>query len=206
MMHSQSTDDTTRSTEVELKFRLTDPAEFLKRLEGIGAERFGPVEVHLDEYWAHPLRDFKATKEALRIRSINGEHRFTYKGPPREGAAKIRREIELPFTPGTPLQEVQEFLSLLGFTSVARVAKIRRCFRVPATSGRNTGPVVTIDRVNEIGMFTELELVSPANDIAAAVADLAKLAEKLELNDPIRRSYLTMLLEHRSLRQKAESR
>lgn len=206
MRHRQPSDDTTRNTEVELKFRLEDPTEFLQRLEQIGAERLGPVEVHLDEYWAHPQRDFKSTKEALRIRSINGEHRLTYKGPPQEGAAKIRREIELPFGPGTPLQEIRELLSLLGFTPVARVAKIRRCFRVPAKSGRNSGPLVTIDQVNELGMFTELEWVCPSSDVAAAVADLSQLADGLGLRDPIRRSYLSLLLEQRSRQEKAESR
>ncbi|MBX3419813.1 MAG: class IV adenylate cyclase [Pirellulaceae bacterium] len=180
--------------EVELKFRVADPSEFYGRLEDAGAERRGPVEVHRDEYWAHPNRDFAETREAFRIRSLNGQHLVTYKGPPQTGPAKIRREIELPFATGTPLSEIQELLSLLGFKSVATVEKVRRQFHFPCEQRQ---VLVTIDHVKELGFFTEIEVVCESFEVDQSVEIIMQIAEELRLESPIRQSYLTLLLESR---------
>src|SRR6187401_1493860 len=81
--------------EVEQKHRVDDPAALAQRLAERGVMA-GPPVVQTDCYYAHPARDFAATDEALRIRSVGGESFVTYKGPKLDAATKTRREIELP--------------------------------------------------------------------------------------------------------------
>ena len=101
--------------EVEQKFRLPDPAAFLKRVAEIGLSWKKKV-VEADTYFQHPCRDFVQTDEALRVRRhltfffgdsentqleccperAEAEQLITFKGPRLDRQAKIRKEIELP--------------------------------------------------------------------------------------------------------------
>jgi len=101
--------------EVEQKFRLPDPAVFLKRVAEIGLSWKKKV-VEADTYFQHPCRDFVQTDEALRVRRhltfffgesentqleccperAEAEQLITFKGPRLDRQAKIRKEIELP--------------------------------------------------------------------------------------------------------------
>lgn len=60
--------------EVEAKLRLGAELrqQVLARLRGLGAVQ-GPTQVQSDRYFGHPQRDFAATDEALRLRTIVGE-------------------------------------------------------------------------------------------------------------------------------------
>ena len=85
--------------EVEQKFRVPDHAAVraaLARLKAIDAGR----ERQVDFYFNPPDRDFRATGEALRVRSGHSANVLTYKGPKEAGPVKTRTEIELPFEAG----------------------------------------------------------------------------------------------------------
>ena len=56
--------------------------------------RPGEPAEQVDTYFSHPARDFAATDEALRIRSIDQENFVTYKGPKLDATTKTRREID----------------------------------------------------------------------------------------------------------------
>ena len=124
------------SIEVELKFRVEEPAAMLEQLVNLGAIE-GPIERHQDTYFRHPCRDFAQTREALRIRRVNlttdpagqgaakGEARITYKGPHLVGPVKARRELEWQLDPSDPQgDQLQQLFELLGFGPVATVTKL----------------------------------------------------------------------------------
>jgi adenylate cyclase class 2 len=177
--------------EVEQKFRASHSAELLARLKCLGAVVEAPM-MQVDEYFAHPARDFARTDEALRIRRVGEQNFVTYKGPKLEATTKTRHELELPLTPGPQAaQTFAELLAALGFSSVREVRKTRR---VAKTLWCRSAIEVALDDVDGLGQFVELEIVAEAPDLAAGREALASLAVELGLKDVERRSYLELLL------------
>ena len=112
--------------EVENKFPVTDLSRLTEQLEALGAQ-FDEVIDQVDMYFAHPVRDFAVTDEALRIRRIGDTNLITYKGPKIDQATKTRRELELPLAAGAErVEQYAELLVALGFRTVAEVRKRRR--------------------------------------------------------------------------------
>jgi adenylate cyclase class 2 len=186
--------------EVELKFRAIDPAAAEDRLTGLGAQ-FGEPVAQVDRYFAHPARDFAATDEALRLRSVGDEVAITWKGPRLAGGTKTRREIELPLIAiaGSPsgvqpatLDRWTDLLEALGFRRVLEVAKRRRPGRLV---WKEADIELALDAVTGLGDFVELELIATPEQVPAAQARLESLAHALGCGDPEPRSYLEMLLE-----------
>ena len=208
--------------EVELKFRLDDPAALAARLDELGAQRGGTVEQR-DRYFNHPSRDFAQTDEALRIRSVrhvppnalkeprrledrSGLHRttddrqiltaenyLTYKGPLVDPHSKTRHEIEVPFAAGSEAAEqLAAILRLLGFREVRSVEKRRIVYHLLWEDRRLE---LTLDEVAGLGTFLEIETAAEESEREAARDSILRLAGRLGLRDSIRKSYLTMLLE-----------
>jgi len=178
--------------EVEQKFPVSDAAALEKRLAALGAALAPPIS-EIDHYYAHPARDFVETDEALRIRRGDRSSRITYKGPRIDAVTKTRREIELPLGPDEPsVAGWESLLEALGFTPVGEVCKYRRKAKIP---WQDRQVEASLDEVVGLGTFIELELVVEEDDLDAARASIASLAEKLGLAGSERRSYLELLLE-----------
>ncbi len=178
--------------EVELKFPVQDPATVWARLTARGAV-FGPESVQRDEYFAHPTRDFAATDEALRIRSVDAVNVLTYKGPVIDRLTKTRREVETPFAEGPEgLSGLRETLLALGFRSVRVVEKHRREATIEWDGALVT---CTWDVVPPLGNFCELERLATEETRATVASAILNLAQSLDLGPSERRSYLEMLLE-----------
>ena len=180
--------------EVEQKFRVSDRAALVVRLERAGVVWRPEIE-QCDLYFAHPQRDFASTDEALRIRRIGQENRITYKGPKIDAQTKTRRELELPLVAGPDMaHQYQELLVALGFRTVAEVSKRRR----PGT-WRHGGHTfeVALDDVDGVGVYVELELSAAVEQLDAARSALLHAATTLELLEVERRSYLELLLARR---------
>jgi adenylate cyclase class 2 len=177
--------------EVEQKFRVEDASAVVARLREVGVSP-GAAIVQVDQYFAHPARDFARTDEALRIRTIGGASLVTYKGPRLKGEVKARREIEF-LLDGRDADGSQfaELLGALGFTPVAVVRKARREFEIARESVRVQG---ALDAVDGLGDFLELELVADEGQVAAAERVILSLAAELSLGAVERRSYLEMVL------------
>lgn len=178
--------------EVEFKFPVADPSQVVRRLETLGARFSSPCR-QIDEYFAHPSRDFGATDEAFRIRSIDDDNRMTYKGPIVDPVAKTRKEIELGFEGGAEQRRsFRELLMHLGFQPVRCVAKQRTVYSFEF----NGRPVeLTVDRVDGLGNFVEIETIASESERDLARDCLLDLAAELELTGAIRKSYLVMLME-----------
>jgi len=178
--------------EVEQKFRVDDPAEIESRLQELGATFGEPLE-QVDCYFAHPVRDFAETDEALRIRRVGERNFITYKGPKIDRTTKTRREIELPLPPGRDYADrFSELLQTVAFTPVAVVRKTRRG-GVLAFDGQQFE--VAIDHVDRLGDFLELEITADESQIDDTRRCLRVLVDTLELTESERRSYLELLLE-----------
>jgi adenylate cyclase class 2 len=181
--------------EVEQKFPVADLAPVEARLAEMGVHVLEP-QCEVDLYYAHPARDFARTDEALRIRRVGLSSFITYKGPKVDDTTKTRREIELPLAgEGDPAVGWQKLLDALGFAPVAQVRKHRRK-GVIGWHGRRI--VVSLDEVDELGRFVEIELAVPRDEMDRAKRRVASLAEELRLSASERRSYLELLLEHRA--------
>jgi len=178
--------------EVEVKFPVADLAALQARLAALGAT-IGESQAEVDLYFAHPARDFAQTDEALRIRRKGRANFLTYKGPKVDATTKTRREVELPLLPDEESAAAWVgLLKLLDFTPVAEVCKSRRKARVP-WQGRQVE--ASLDIVERLGTFAELELVVEEHDLEPAKACIVSLAAALGLVGSERRSYLELLLE-----------
>lgn len=176
--------------EVELKFPVTEPEEVLSRLAARGVSWSEPVR-QVDQYFAHPQRNFGETDEALRLRHLPEVSILTYKGPVLEGPTKTRREIEAEL-PHESADALTAILAALSFRAVRDVVKLRRMATLIWQ-----GQTVTCgwDDVAPLGIFLELEVVCDATSKAKAATSLLELATALKLPAAEPRSYLEMLLE-----------
>ncbi len=178
--------------EVEMKFPAVDRAALESRLAELGAAIAAP-QSEADVYFAHPVRDFAKSDEALRIRRKGASNFITYKGPKIDAATKTRREIDLPLVPGEQAAQAwTDLLEALGFRPFGEVRKSRRKARVD-WQGRSVE--ISLDEVVGLGVFVELELIAEADDLDAARSCILSLAATLGLEGSERRSYLELLLE-----------
>ncbi|MCE9603851.1 MAG: class IV adenylate cyclase [Planctomycetia bacterium] len=178
--------------EVEQKFRVVDPAALRARLEGLGVAFATPFR-QVDAYFNHPARDFAATDEALRIRTVGEENFVTYKGPKLDKTVKTRRELEQPLVGGSEAAaRFEELLLALGFRATAKVVKRRSAAELQRNG---TQFEIVWDEVDEVGTFLEIELVVDSHEIELAKGKILALQDELGLQEVERRSYLEMLLE-----------
>ncbi len=176
--------------EVEQKFPIADAADAERRLADLGAA-IGPAVEQSDMYYAHPVRDFARTDEALRIRRVGPESYITYKGSKIDPATKTRREIELPLAGGDASHRWGELLEAIGFRPVAEVRKHRRSGKL---NWQGHHVEIALDHVEPLGHFVELEITAEEAQVEAARQALASLTAQLDLGPGERRSYLELLL------------
>ena len=187
--------------EIEKKYVLADQEDLLRRLADAGAVE-GKTECHVDTYYRHPCRDFVKTNEALRVRRVDSVASVTYKGPKLDlGDAnlKAREEIEWTLAPAdADGSQMTRLLLALGFSSVTAVKKERRSFQWPQGNPEFGGFTLTIDRVDQVGLFAEVELLiddGSSGSVDRAGERINGLANRLGLVDAVRKSYLQMLLD-----------
>jgi len=116
-----------------------------------------------------------------------GTTRLTYKGPLVEAESKTREEFETAVADGAAAAGI---LDGLGFEPAAEVRKRRRRYRLD-------GYVVTLDDVDGVGEFMEVETEATAEGIERAREGAADLVRSLGLDpdEQIRTSYLGLALD-----------
>ncbi len=182
--------------EVEQKYRTDGHDEVANRLHLMGRGGGQRVEQE-DVYLSHPLRDFAATNEALRLRRADRSNALTYKGPKRGGPTKTREEIEVPFAEGPEaLAQLRRVFETLGFGLVAQIRKTRTTYRLTC-EGRAVE--VALDVAEQLGTFVEVETIAEGDaDLPEAQRLVVALAARLGLSELEPRSYLRMALERRA--------
>lgn len=180
--------------EVEMKFAIDDFEPLERALMARGAV-IGRVRRDADHYFNAPDRDFAKTDEAFRVRSIGNSNFVTYKGPKLDATTKTRLEVEVALADGPETAaDFRRLITLLGFRFVAVVEKSRRTAEF---SNRGFDIHATLDEVDGVGRYAELEIVAPAEQAEAAKSAILEAASELRLAGSERRSYLQLLLERR---------
>lgn len=178
--------------EVEQKYFVDNSEQLLQQLADAGFAR-SHEEVHCDMYYQHPSRDFRQTDEAFRLRRVNEKLCVTYKGQRLNSEVKTRREIELGLA-AKDEAHWQELLGHLGFRPLPEVRKTRVVFR--AARNDCQGFVVTLDQVDQLGLFAEIEkIVRDPAALSEAQKSIEELASRLGLTRVQKLSYLAQLLQ-----------
>jgi adenylate cyclase, class 2 len=178
--------------EIETKYPAPERSALEAKLLALGTREVGEHQ-EADHYFNAPDRDFRKTDEAFRIRRIGARNFLTYKGPRHEGPTKTRPEIEIPFADGeAAANDLGRLLQHLGYRSVASVRKKRRVYDLK----RDGFEVhISLDDVDQVGAYAEVEIVAEERDADTARAAVLALAAELGLSNPERRSYLQLLLD-----------
>ena len=92
--------------------------------------------------------------------------------------------------------EFARVLTHLGYRGVALVRKRRRVYHLKRD---RFALEVTLDAVEEVGTFAEVEIVAPEADLDAGRTVLLETAKELGLGASERRSYLEMLLAAKTI-------
>lgn len=167
--------------EVEVKARAEKDTQ--DKIKALGAKPL-KVENHHDLYFNSPLRDFKVSDEALRIRIKEEGARLTYKGPKLDQETKSRLEWTVKID--DPVQ-MEQILLALGFELSAEVCKRRTKYSFGDI-------VIALDEVEGLGSFLEIEAVGDIGWEMQKTKVLSVLAG-LGLGGSIRSSYLELLDE-----------
>jgi adenylate cyclase, class 2 len=168
--------------EIEVKAPLPDADRVRKRVTDLGGRDFG-TSIQVDEYFAHPSRDFAITDEALRLRTENDLTVVTYKGPKLDRETKTREEFEVSVANRATMASI---LERLGFKTVIKISKRRQVYGL-------RGVTVCFDSVKGLGDFIELEVDS--DDVEAGKRAIFTLMKEIGVSGNERRSYLELLLE-----------
>ena len=188
------------SFEVEVKVPITNSEEMEQKLLDSGAKQLNS-EIQVDTYFDHPCRSFRETDEAVRVRvrkpMENAEldqsralNELTYKGPKIDQKTKTRLEHTVDINDTNPITAI---LENLGFKSVATVTKKRTFYDFREIT-------ISIDDVENVGLFLELESIAHKNDeIEAAKRTIFEILDGLGI-DPdlsVRESYLEIYFERK---------
>jgi adenylate cyclase, class 2 len=168
--------------EIEVKAPLPDVDRVRDRVSELGGRDFG-TSFQVDEYYAHPTRDFAVTDEALRLRTENDLTVITYKGPKLDRETKTREEFEVSVANRATMASI---LDRLGFRPVIRISKKRQIFGL-------RGITVCFDSVAGLGDYIELEV--DGEDVEAGKKAIFSLMEEIGVSGNERRSYLELLME-----------
>ena len=154
--------------EVEAKVALDTPDALRARLHDLGAAS-SPAAVEEDVFFAHPGRDLAAADEALRLRRLASGFELTYKGPRLAGAYKAREESTVHLS-----DDPTALLAALGFEPRVSLRKTRQRFRLASLE-------VTLDHVEGLGWFAEVEALGVGGDERAGEAAIQAALRELGL-------------------------
>ncbi|MHB8164880.1 MAG: class IV adenylate cyclase [Methanoregula sp.] len=174
--------------EVELKVRVSSLEPVRKLLLEKGAICSGRIHEH-DIYYNAPHRDFGITDEAVRVRYTNDHAVVTYKGAKiKKFGLKAREELNTAVESG---EVFETMLDRLGFTKTTEVNKWRENYKF-------SGSAISLDEVDELGTFVEIEIMAEDENTNAAVL-IEKIAKEIGVSgEPLLASYLELLLSKRS--------
>jgi adenylate cyclase class 2 len=178
--------------EVEVKYAVAHFAIIEAALKAMGVE-IQPPRRDADHYFNAPDRDFAQTDEAVRVRSIGEKNFVTYKGPKIDRETKTRLEIEVPLADGA--ETAADFRRLLTHLRYRPVAVVRKTRRIAEFTRDGFDVQLTLDEVDSVGQYAELEVVAPEERADAAKAVVLAVVAELGLTNSERRSYLQLLLE-----------
>ncbi|BFH73335.1 class IV adenylate cyclase [Sulfurisphaera javensis] len=171
--------------EREIKIKLISPK--LEDIERKLNEKYKPIneEYQVDIYYNSPVRDFRKTDEALRLRVINNNMiELTYKGPKLSQQSKSREEIIVKVD---NLNSMDLILQRLGFIKTLKIEKIRKNYKIDKF-------IVSLDKVTDLGEFIEIEGINVKEEELTQFVNTF-LKEFNILGEKTLKSYLELLID-----------
>ncbi|MEA3515363.1 MAG: class IV adenylate cyclase [Nanoarchaeota archaeon] len=155
--------------EIEIKARLKDKKKVATKLKQLGAEE-QKQKHQFDQYYNHPSKDIRETNEYIRLRYLHNKNKgkFCY----HVNAGDATKEYEVPVE---DINTFKQILKLCGFSPLGLIDKKRRTFDLDSFE-------ITIDEVNGIGDFLEIEIDGEINEVKVKKARCLKLLEKIGLS------------------------
>ena len=156
--------------EVEVKFRVRDPAALVAALKARGIELGLPAEqddqAYAPEGWSYG--DDRRGVPFARLRTVDGRHLFTVKRPAENVLSCEEHETAI-----ADRAQMHRAIVAMGFVPTVRIRKVRRS----ATFGELT---VCLDVLDGVGVFVEVERQVPDGVPGEAVqAELTRVVESL---------------------------
>ena len=179
--------------EVEVKYRSPGNDAVEKALTRLGAKKIAEGVME-DLYFGHPDRDFGKSDEALRLRKSGEVAELTYKGP-RMTTLHTKAREEVTTRTDNPLA-VQRILERLGFKEAFVVRKSRTTYLMDKLR-------VEIDKVDGLGEFVELEVMTESPERSTALMETAKKELALQEIEP--KTYLELLIEKGAAKEPAKT-
>jgi len=154
--------------EIEVKARVRNKAEVLKRLASLNCHLSAPISQRDRIFIPNGLTlPTVAGVNVLRIRQQGGEYIFTVKQRLTNQLNCLERETTV-----DNLEAVVEMCTLLGYFEVSQVNKLRRKCKYDVFE-------ICVDEVEGLGDFIEVEKLSTGEDSAAVQKELFELLESL---------------------------
>lgn len=171
--------------ERERKYALTS-AQY-RTLLGLARSRGAKRQRLTNTYYDTPGQDLLRRGARLRIRTENFDARLTLKSPlgnRRPSGDRVSTEIDL----NVPRLDAEGFLLGLGYRRLSGYVTLRYSWREGST-------VVSLDRIQGIGSFCEIEAASLGAQLEITARKLDLRADQLES-----RGYLDLALKARTVR------
>ncbi|MET3987213.1 class IV adenylate cyclase [Streptomyces sp. PvR034] len=185
--------------EAELKARVREPEELLRRLDALAD---GRAEVYQDTYYDTPDGALEARDEELRVRTVHGPDEtrtvLTYKGAPVDEGSGSKPEHE---TRVEDAEAVHAMLRGLGYVQL--IAFEKRC-RNYAFEARGRQMLATLVRVPEVrGTFLELETLVEEGGVTGALGDVREVLAELGIGvEDLTREQYTVAVKARRVAER----
>ena len=178
--------------EVEYKYAVNSVETLQSDLDRLNASFIETVHQE-DLYFDHFLDDFRKKDIAFRVRKSGSVSWLTFKGPNQDAVGKIRDEHEVQLENVQAADVMQKILVGAGFEPVTPVRKSRSRYSLVVDGVKVE---FCLDQVEGLGAFAEIEqVVEDQAAVAGAKERIETISKQLGLSDPIRTSYLDLLLE-----------
>jgi len=180
--------------EIELKFRLENPEEAIQTLNQIS--QLKSEEFQKDIYFTPFHRNFiseKPISEWLRVREIKDKKILTYKkwhnSPEKKAISCDEYETEI-----SDINNLKNILKSLNFSELIIVNKLRKNWEFKDT-------LISIDDVDEIGHFIEIEANKEFQSIEEAKEHLYNILKELNIKTGLQdyEGYPFLLLKKKNL-------
>jgi len=179
-------------TEIEVKFSLKNIEQVISFLNKSAGEKVERV-VQIDTYFTPTHKNFLEPDypfQWLRVRESGKDITLNYKHFYPENEKDVDYCDEFETIVGSPI--IKKILERLDFRKLVEVKKERTIWKYKDVE-------ISIDKIEELGAFIELEISTHFNDPKVAKAYLYKLTKEIgaEVGEEDYRGYPFMLLEKR---------
>lgn len=159
-----------QAREIEVKYRVYDPAVLEHRLHSLGLGLSAPVhqddQAYAENGWRYGMS--KLGRSFARLRTQNGCHIFTLKQPTDNELACLEFETVV-----ADRDQMHQAILLMGFYPTVRITKARRTARCGELA-------LCLDDVAHVGTFLEVEkVIGPGKSGETVQAELDEFARAL---------------------------